>query len=164
MPQIAQLSATYASQIFWILLVFGFIFFVIGRGMVPKVMATVEARDKQIAQDLVAAETARKAAEAEEEAWRKRESANRAEAQAIIAQAKADAAKAAERRLAEANARLDAHTAEAEARIVAARDGAMDEIEAVAAEAATEIVSRIAGISIDQASARGAVQAALVEA
>lgn len=164
MPQIAQLSATYASQIFWILLVFGFIFFVIGRGMVPKVMATVEARDKQIAQDLVAAETARKAAEAEEEAWRKRESVNRAEAQAIIAQAKADAAKAAERRLAEANARLDAHTAEAEARIVAARDGAMDEIEAVAAEAATEIVSRIAGISIDQASARGAVQAALVEA
>lgn len=164
MPQIAQLSATYASQIFWILLVFGFIFFVIGRGMVPKVMATVEARDKQIAQDLVAAETARKAAEAEEEAWRKRESANRAEAQAIIAQAKADAAKAAERRLAEANARLDAHTAEAEARIVAARDGAMGEIEAVAAEAATQIVSRIAGISVDEASARGAVQTALVDA
>ena len=164
MPQIAQLSATYASQIFWILLVFGFIFFVIGRGMVPKVMATVEARDKQIAQDLVAAETARKAAEAEEEAWRKRESANRAEAQAIIGQAKADAAKAAERRLAEANARLDAHTAEAEGRIVAARDGAMSEIEAVAAEAATQIVSRIAGISVDEGSARGAVQAALVEA
>jgi len=164
MPQIAQLSATYASQIFWILLVFGFIFFVIGHGMVPKVMATVEARDKQIAQDLVAAETARKAAEAEEEAWRKRESANRAEAQTIIAQAKADAAKAAERRLGEANARLDAHTAEAEARIVAARDGAMGEIEAVAAEAATQIVSRIAGISVDEGSARGAVQAALVEA
>lgn len=164
MPQIAQLSATYASQVFWILLVFGFIFFVIGRGMVPKVMATVEARDKQIAQDLVAAETARKAAEAEEEAWRKRESANRAEAQAIIAQAKAEAGKAAERRLAEANARLDAHTAEAEARINAARDAAMGEIEAVAAEAATQIVARIAGISVDQTSARSAVQAALVEA
>lgn len=164
MPQIAQLSATYASQIFWILLVFGFIFFVIGRGMVPKVMATVEARDKQIAQDLVAAETARKAADAEEEAWLKRESANRAEAQGIIAQAKAEAAKAAESRLAEVNVRLDAQVTEAEARIAAARDGAMVEIEAVAAEAASEIVARIAGISVDGASARKAAQAALVEA
>lgn len=164
MPQIAQLSATYASQIFWILLVFGFIFFVIGRGMVPKVMATVEARDKQIAQDLVAAETARKAADAEEEAWLKRESANRAEAQGIIAQAKAEAAKAAESRLAEVNALLDAQVTEAEARIAAARDGAMGEIEAVAAEAASEIVARVAGISVDGASARKAAQAALVEA
>ncbi|MEN9719093.1 MAG: hypothetical protein RIQ99_1971, partial [Pseudomonadota bacterium] len=49
MPQISQLAATYASQIFWLLVFFGFIFFVIGKGMVPKVMATVEARDKQIA-------------------------------------------------------------------------------------------------------------------
>ena len=164
MPQIAQLSATYASQIFWILLVFGFIFFVIGRGMVPKVMATVEARDKQIAQDLAAAETARKAADAEEEAWRKRESANRAESQAIIAKAKVEAAKEAESRLAEVNAGLDARIAEAEARIAASRDSAMGEIEAVAAEAAEQIVSRIAGISVDQASARKAVQAELTGA
>ncbi|MBP6111483.1 MAG: ATPase, partial [Sphingobium sp.] len=37
MPQIAQLAATYSSQIFWLLLTFGFVFFVIGLGMVPKV-------------------------------------------------------------------------------------------------------------------------------
>lgn len=164
MPQIAQLSATYASQIFWILLVFGFIFFVIGRGMVPKVMATVEARDKQIAQDLVAAETARKAADAEEEAWRKRESVNRAEAQGLIAQAKAEAAKATESRLAEVNTRLDTQIATAEARIAAARDGAMGEIEALAADAASEIVSRIAGVAVEETSARKAVQAALAGA
>lgn len=164
MPQIAQLSATYSSQIFWILLVFGFIFFVIGRGMVPKIMATVEARDKQIAQDLAAAETARKAADAEEEAWRKRENANRAEAQGIIAKAKAEAAKASEGYLAEANARLEAQIAEAEARIGAARDEAAGELEAVAAEAASQIVARIAGVSVDGASARNAVQTALADA
>ena len=37
MPQIAQLAETYASQIFWLLLIFGFVYFVIGRGMVPRV-------------------------------------------------------------------------------------------------------------------------------
>jgi F-type H+-transporting ATPase subunit b len=70
MPQIAQLSETIASQVFWVLIFFGFIFFVIGRGMVPKVMQTVEARDKQIAADLSAADAARKAADAQEESWR----------------------------------------------------------------------------------------------
>ena len=52
MPQIAQFSDTVASQVFWMLVFFGLIFFVIGRGMVPKVMATMEARDQQIAADL----------------------------------------------------------------------------------------------------------------
>ncbi|PEQ13184.1 ATPase [Novosphingobium sp. PC22D] len=162
MPQIAQLSATYASQIFWILLVFGFVFFVIGRGMVPKVMQTVEARDKQIAADLAAAEKARGAADAEEEAWRKRENENRAQAQAIIAEAKAAAAKSTEGRLAEVGAKLDARIAEADARIASARDAAMDEIEDVAAQAAGDIVSRIAGISVDDAAARAAVKKSMV--
>ena len=108
MPQISQLAATYSSQIFWMLVFFGFIFFVIGRGMVPKVMATVDARDKQIADDLAAADAARAAADAEEEAWRTQESARRAEAQAVIAKAKADAAAASEKRLAKAGATVDA--------------------------------------------------------
>ena len=55
MPQIAQLAETYSSQIFWLLVIFGFVFFVVGKGMVPKVMGTVELRDKQINDDLDAA-------------------------------------------------------------------------------------------------------------
>lgn len=161
MPQIAQLGETYASQIFWILLIFGFVFFVIGKGMVPKVMETVSLRDKQIADDLNAAEKAREQADAEEEAWRKRENENRANAQAIVAKAKADAAKATEHRLGEANARLDAQMVEAEARIAKARDGALGEIETVATEAANDIVLRVAGVSVDEASARSAVKEAL---
>lgn len=161
MPQIAQLGETYASQIFWILLIFGFVFFVIGRGMVPKVMATVSLRDKQISDDLAAAQAARGQADAEEEAWRKRENENRAKAQAIIAEAKAAAAKTTEGRLAEANARIDAQMDEAEARIAKARDGAMAEIETVATEAANDIVQRLAGVSVDDASARAAVKEAL---
>ena len=161
MPQIAQLAETYASQVFWMLLFFGFIFFVIGRGMVPKVMATVEARGSQIAGDLAAAETARKAADAEEEAWRVQANTQRAEAQALIATAKAEGAKATEARLAAANATVEGRLAEADARIAKARDGALDEIETVAAEAAADIVSRLAGISVDAKAASSAVKEAL---
>ena len=161
MPQIAQLSQTYASQIFWILLIFGLVFVVIGRGMVPKVMATVEARDSQIAKDLMAAEAARKAADAEEEAWRTQSNQQRAEAQAIIAAAKTGAAKATEARLAEAGGVIDARIAEADERIAAARDGALGEIETVASEAAGQIVNRLAGVSVDPDTARAAVREAL---
>jgi F-type H+-transporting ATPase subunit b len=161
MPQIAQLSDTIASQIFWVLIFFGFIFFIIGRGMVPKVMQTVEARDKQIAGDLAAAEAARKAADAEEEAWRAQANQQRAEAQALIAKAKADAAKAGENRLAGANTVIDKRLAEADERIAQARTGALGEIETVASEAAGDIVARLAGITVDQAAARAAVKEAL---
>jgi F-type H+-transporting ATPase subunit b len=161
MPQISQLAATYASQIFWMLVFFGFIFFVIGRGMVPKVMATVDARDKQIADDLAAAEAARKAADEQEEAWRVQSNAQRSEAQALIAKAKADAATASEKSLAKANAKIDARLSEADARIAAARSDALKEIEAVASEAAGDIVARLTGASVDAKAASAAVKEAL---
>lgn len=161
MPQIAQLGQYWSSQIFWVLLIFGFVFFVIGRGMVPKVMATVALRDKQIGDDLAAAEAARKAADTEEESWRKREGENRAQAQAILAEARAASAKATEARLADVAARLDSQLAEADARINAAHSSAIGEIETVAAEAASDIVSRIAGVAVDPAAARAAVKEAL---
>lgn len=161
MPQIAQLAETYSSQIFWLLIFFGFTFFVIGRGMVPRVIATVEARDAQIAADLAAAQAARDEADRQEQAWRERENANRAQAQALLAKAKAEAAAKTEQRLAKAQAKIEARLTEAEARIAAARDAAMAEIETVAAEAAQEIVQRLAGVKVAKPAAAKAVKEAL---
>jgi F-type H+-transporting ATPase subunit b len=161
MPQIAQLAETFASQIFWMLVFFGFVFFVIGRGMVPKVMATVESRDRQVATDLAAAQAARTAADAQEEAWRVQANTQRAQAQALIAQAKGEATKAAEIRLAAAASKIDAQVEAAETRIAAARQGALGEIEAVAVEAATDIAQRLAGLTVDAGAAKSAVKEAL---
>ncbi|MGQ7829338.1 F0F1 ATP synthase subunit B family protein [Altererythrobacter sp. Z27] len=161
MPQIAQLADTYASQVFWLLIFFGFTFFVIGRGMVPKVMDTVAMRDKQIADDLAAAQAARDTANEQEEVWRQRENANHATAQAVIAKAKADAAAKTEKKVAAAQKRLDTKLAEAETRIAEARSAAMSEVETVAAEAAQDIVARLAGAKVDAAAAKAAVKEAL---
>ncbi|MCK0099320.1 ATPase [Qipengyuania sp. S6317L1] len=164
MPQIAQLADTYSSQIFWMLVFFGITFFLIGRGMVPKVMSTVELRDKQIADDLAAAQAARDAADTQEEAWRERENANRAEAQAVISEAKAKAAASSEKKLAAAQKRLDAKLEKAAAEIDAARESAMAEVEDVATEAVQDIVARLAGTKVDKRSARSAVKKALADA
>jgi len=162
MPQIAQLAETWSSQIFWLLVFFGITFFFIGRLMVPRVMETVALRDKQIGDDLSAAQSARDAADEREEAWRTRENENRAAAQALIAKAKSDAALSNEKKLAEAQGRLDARLAEAEQRIAASREEAMGEIETVAAEAAQDIVQRLAGIKVTKPAANKAVKEAMI--
>ena len=64
MPQIAQIDATFASQLFWLIVTFGIIYLVIGRGMLPKIGATVDARDKRISDDLAEAARIRAASEA----------------------------------------------------------------------------------------------------
>ena len=161
MPQIAQLAETFASQVFWMLVFFGFIFFVIGKGMVPKVMATVDSRDRQVASDLAAAQAARTAADAQEEAWRVQANTQRADAQSLIAQAKGEAAKVTEIRLAAAASKIDAQVDAADARIAEAREGALAELEIVAVEAATEIAQRLAGLKVDARSAKSAVKEAL---
>lgn len=161
MPQIDQLDVFTTSQIFWALIFFGITFFVIGRGMVPKVMGTVELRDKQISDDLAAAQAARDAADEQEEAWRERENANRAAAQGVIADAKAKAAASTEKALAKAQVKLDAQLADAESQIAAARSSAMAEVEAVAADATRDIVARLAGTDIDEATASAAVKEAM---
>ena len=161
MPQIAQLAETYSSQLFWLFVFFGFTFFVIGRGMVPKVMETVAQRDQQIAGDLAAARAARDGADAQEEAWRVRENENRAAAQAIVAKAKADAAAKSEKTIAAAQKRLDTKLAEAETRIGEARSAALTEVEDVAVEAAQDIVARLAGVKVTRPAAAKAVKEAM---
>ena len=161
MPQIAQLAETYSSQIFWLLVFFGFTFFVIGRGMVPRVMATVSAREAQVSGDLAAAEAARAEAQAVELRWQAALADQRAEAQGLIAKAKAAGASAAEVRLAKAAAAVDARVADAEAQIAKARASALGEIETVAADAAGEIVARLAGLTVDAGATRTAVKEVL---
>jgi len=161
MPQIDQLAETFSSQAFWLLVFFGISFVVVGRGMVPKVSGTMERRSKQIADDIAAAQAARDQADQEEEAWRVRENENRARAQALIAEAKAEAAAKSEKKIAAAQKRLDKKLEEADQELAAARAQAMGEIEAVATDAAQDIVARIAGITVTKPAAGKAVKEAM---
>ena len=161
MPQISQLAATYGSQIFWLLITFGLVFFIVGRMMAPKVVETVDKRDQVVASDLAEAEAARRAADEAEEQWRQQENAAREQAKRKLGEARAAGAKASEQRLGAVGAELDAKVAEAEQRIAAAQSSAMSEIEAVAAQAARDIVARVAGTDVDEADARRAVESVL---
>ena len=161
MPQLSQLALVYQSQWFWLLLVLGAIYFFVGRGIVPKVEATVDARDAKIAADLAEAERLRDEADRTELAWRTRINEGHAEAQALIAKAKGQAEADAQTRVAKADAELDAKAEAATTELDAARRSALAEIEAVAADAARAIVAKLTGEQVDEAAARRAVAGAL---
>jgi len=159
MPQLNQLSQVAFSQFLWLAIGLGFIFFVIARGMVPKIQATVDMRDKKIASDLEAAQAARVAADETEAAWRARMDAARAEAAKLSNDAKQASAKDTGAQVHAAADKLNAKLEKAEAKIREALDAARLEIEAVAADAAREMVSRLTGKTVDQRQAADAVKA-----
>ncbi|WP_203310178.1 MULTISPECIES: ATPase [Sphingomonas] len=158
MPQIAQLSATYASQIFWLLVTFGILYFGIGKVMVPKVIATVDAREAQVAGDLAAAEQARLSADAVEAAWRAEMDSARAAAQAETTAAKARAAKAAESQIHAVDAELAERLAHHDLAVGNAKAQAMLNLQSVAAEVAQELVGKVAGLQVSIEAAADAVR------
>jgi F-type H+-transporting ATPase subunit b len=161
MPQIEQLPLIFFSQLFWLAVVFGIIFFVVGRGMLPKIQATVDLREKKIADDLAAAQAARQAAEETEAAYRARMDASRAEAAKLTQEAKQASQRSTEAEVRKAADKIAVKVESAEAKIREAVGSARSEIEAVAAEVTQEMVQRLTGKPVDRAAAEQAVKAEL---
>ena len=161
MPQLDQLSDVALSQLFWLALVLGFIYFVIARGMVPKIQATVDQRDQRIADDLAAAEQAKVEADATEGAYRQKMDESRAEAMKRTSAAKQEGALATEKRLAKADLAIQAKAGKAEAKIRESREAALANLEGVAAELTQDITSKVAGVTVSRDDAAKAVKAAL---
>ena len=161
MPQLDQLPDIFWSQLFWLAVVFGIIFFVIGKGMLPKIQGTVELREKKIGDDLERAQAARAEAEETEAAWRARMDSARADAAKLAQQARQESALKTEAKVRKAaeqiNAKVDAAEQQIRERVQAARA----EIESVAAEATQEMVTRLTGIKVDKKDAAEAVKAEL---
>lgn len=160
MPQISQLLEVYGSQFFWLLLVIGIIYFGIAKNMVPKISKTVDDRQKRITDDLAAAQTAQDRAEKIEEDYRVSINDARADAIGKVASAKAEAAKKNDAAVKRADTAIGKKADEADAALKAATATALTEIEAVAAEAARDIVATVSGAKVTAAAAKKAVKAA----
>jgi F-type H+-transporting ATPase subunit b len=161
MPQIEQLPYIFFSQLFWLAVVFGIVFFGIGRGMLPKIQGTVDLREEKIAEDLERAQAARAAADETEAAWRGRMDAARAEAARLAQEAKQASARETEAKVKAAADKINLKVESSEAKIRDAVASARAEIEKVAAEASRDMVQRLTGIKVDPREAAAAVRSEL---
>ena len=159
MPQIAQIAATYASQAFWLLIVFGLIYFVIARGAVTKVGKTIDLRAAKVGGDLAAAQAARDIAAAAERDYDARTARSRADAVRHVAEAKTKASADAAAKVKAVDGELNARVETAAAEIATRAEAAMTEVRGAALDAAAQIVLRLTGKAADGKALAAAVDA-----
>lgn len=162
MPQLD--SSTYLSQIFWLIVTFGVLYWLLKTRALPKVSEVLEARQDRIASDLDRAATLRSEAEA---AARKQEEVvaqAHARAQARLKELQDRLAADAAKRQATLDAELGKKLGEAEARVGAAREAALAEVRGVAVEAAQAAAQRLAGLDVGRDTAEAALDSVMREA
>lgn len=161
MPQISQIGEIYASQLFWLAIVFALIYFGIGKAMVPKIEATIDDRNGRIAGDIAAAEAARAAALASEQDYQAGLESARSKATVALGDAKARAVASTEAKLKASDAALSAQLDAAISRIDTAKGQALIEIESNTVEAVEQIVAKLSGVAVDRATIETQVKAEL---
>lgn len=159
MPQFD--ASSFVSQLVWLTLTFGVLYFILSRMVLPKIATVLESRRDRIASDLDEAETLK----------RQTDEAIAAYEQAL-AEARDDAARIARETRDAVNAEIDEARRKAEAevgekigkaeeRIAEARASAMAEVNGIAVEAAEDIVKSLIGGRLTKAEVTKAVKAAL---
>lgn len=153
-------TSTYASQLFWLVITFGFFYWFISRVASPRIGEILETRQDRIAGDLDMARDLQRQAEEAQAAY-EQELAQARSTAGDIGQKARDKAKAeaeAERRKIEAElgARLD----EAERRIAAIRQKAMAEVGTIASETTGAVVERLVGVKVTDADLSRAIETA----
>ena len=161
MPQLSQIGEIYASQLFWLAIVFALIYFGIGKAMVPKIERTVDDRNARIAGDIAAAEAARATALASEQAYQAGLDSARGKATVAIGEAKARAAAQTEAKLKASDTVMAGQLADATARIDASKTTALAEIETATTDAVEQIVAKLSGVAVDRATIATRVKAEL---
>ncbi len=150
---------TFASQLFWLAITFGFLFVMMSKVALPRIGAIIDSRQKRIADDLADAGKLKSESDAAIAAYEKALADARARAQAIANETR-------DRQTAEAEATrksledaLNVKLAEAEKTIAATKLAAMSSVRGIAADATKAIVERLIG----KVPADSAVDAALAD-
>jgi F-type H+-transporting ATPase subunit b len=143
MPQLD--FSTWGNQIFWLVLALVAIYMILSRVALPRIAAILAERQGTITNDIAAAEDLKAKSVEAEAAYDKALVDARAEAQTIIAQAKADMQVDLDKAIAKADKQIAVKSAESEKAISEIRAGAVDSVKAVAKDTAKEIIGAMGG-------------------
>ena len=154
-------SSTFASQLVSLVIAFVALYIIVSRIALPRVGGVIDARQRAIEGDLAEAQSLKDESEAALKAYERELDAARSKAQAIAAETRETMNAAADAERKSLEAKLAARLAAAEKSIAATRSSAMSNVRSVAADAASAIVQRLAGLAPDSKSVEAAVKASL---
>lgn len=146
--------ATYGNQLLWLALTFAFLYFLMSRVALPRIGGILESRRTRIEGDLKEAERLRVETERAVAAYEEALAQARANAHAIAEETRQGIRSDIEGKRTKVEADLAKKVADAEAAIAKTKDGALANVDDIAAETAAALVSQLAGkVSADEARA-----------
>lgn len=145
-----QLDPTwFPSQLFWLVATFAFLYILFSKTILPALSSTIETRREQIDGDLHTAREMKEEAERVHEAYEEALEEARNKAQESMLKAEAKIKEKAAKKLDTLREKSAKDTEKAEAAITKAKKAALKEMDAIAAEVASNAAEKIVGISAD---------------
>ena len=138
-------TSTFPSQLLWLAIAFGALYYYMSKRFLPGVGAVIESRRARIAKDLDDATAMQQKADAAAAAHEKQLADARAKAQSLAQATRDQLAAEADAKRKVIDEELAAKFAEAERQIEATREQAMANVGAIAREATAAIVERLIG-------------------
>jgi len=152
---------SFASQIFWMLLVFAALYYMLQRRILPRFAEVLEEREVKITGDLSRAEELRAEAEAAEASYEASLAEARATAHDALAKAQEHAAEETAKKMAKVDSSIKGRFTKAENKLTEQKQEAYGQLASIVSEAVNDSVGRIAGFSPDQKAVEAAVKKAL---
>ena len=137
----------FASQLVWLVLVFGLLYLLMSRVALPRIGGIIETRRQRVEADVAEANRLKDSSDAAIAAYEKALAEARGRAQALANETRQKYATEAEAARKALDATLNTRIAESERTIAARRSAAMANVEGIAVETATAIVERLTGMA-----------------
>ncbi|CAN5154016.1 F0F1 ATP synthase subunit B [soil metagenome] len=156
-------STTFPSQLLWLAITFGLLYYLMAKIAVPRIAGILEDRRDRIAGDLDAAERLKSESQAALTGYEKALAGARSRASTIADTARNEAKAAADAKRAAIEADLNRKLTAAEVRIGDIKQQALSQVGAIAGEATEAIVKSLIGADAGKAEVDTAVAASMVK-
>ncbi|MDE2385749.1 MAG: F0F1 ATP synthase subunit B' [Alphaproteobacteria bacterium] len=150
-------SSTFPSQLFWLVIFFAALYLLMSRLVLPRLAAIIAARKGQIDGDLARAQALKDETEAALKAYEKSLSDARANANAIALDTRNKVTAEIDGEQAKLDGELAAKIKAAEEKLAKAKAKAMESVNDIAADSASDIVSQLTGAKVLKTAAAKAV-------
>ena len=151
--------ATYGSQLLWLAITFGFLYWLLSKIVLPRIGGILEDRDNRVAADLAAAGKLSAESNAALAAYEQALAEARQRAQGIAGEARNRSKAETDAERARLEAEVNARMAEAEARIAEVKNRALAEVDTIARDATAALVETLIGPRASPAEISAAVNA-----
>jgi len=153
----------FASQIFWLVVLFLVLYFLMSRIALPRMAQIMEERQDKIEDDLAKAEKLKSEADEVYRAYEEHLAEARQQAQKLLKETSEKLSNEQQERHEAFTQELNKKTEEAEQRIASAKQEALDNLQSVAGEVAQDATAKLIGSKVGQDKAEKAVKAAMSE-